>query len=229
MEKRIILLTTLVVIAFGSVLAQHDPFQESINVHVADSVIKAHVDSDHPFIIIDIRTEGEYNGGYIEGAINHNYYGPGFDDTLAKLDKEKEYLIYCASGGRSGGAFNKMKALEFKMVYNMLGGANAWRSAGYPLVTGSTGIIVFENNPDLVKLYPNPVTSESVFVNNEEYLPVQVRVLNLHGQSVFHLDIEAGSSQRLKSEKLQTGVYLFQVYSEGIMIQNGKFIKTGPY
>lgn len=229
MKKKILLIGILLVFVLANNFAQHAPFQTAITVHEADSVFKAHINIDHSIIIIDLRTPGEVANGFIEGAINHNYYGPAFDDTLANLDKEKEYLIYCASGGRSGGAFNKMKALEFKMVYNMIGGINAWRSAGYPVVTGSTGIIAFENNPNLVKLYPNPVTSESVFVNNEEYLPLQVRVLNIQGQTIFHLEIEAGMSLRLESEKLQKGVYFFQVYSEGIMIQNGKFMKTGPY
>jgi len=226
MKKRILLTCSLVVLFLGSAFAQHDPFQLAISVFKADSVLKAHADSDHSVIIFDVRTPGEYANGYIEGAINHNYYGSGFDDTLANLDKEKEYLVYCASGGRSNGAFNKMKALEFKMIYNMLGGVNAWRSAGFKLVTGGTGINVISNNTPLVKIYPNPVTPESVFVNKELYLPVNIRLLNIQGQTVEQIDVGPGMSKKLKSLELQKGVYFFQVYSEGILIQNGKFLKN---
>ena len=214
------------VVLLGSTFAQHNPFQTAINVQQADSVLKIHKELDHSVIIIDIRTEGEYSNGFIEGAVNHNYYGPGFNDTLAALDKNKEYLIYCASGGRSGGAFSKMKALEFKMVYNMLGGVNAWKSAGFPVIKGGTGINTITNNAPVIELYPNPITSESVLVNTETYLPIYVRIMNIQGQSILQTEIEAGRSQKIDYDRLEKGIYFFQAYSDGVMIQSGKFLKN---
>ena len=212
--------------SLSSLIAQHDPFQSTIDVHKADSVLRAHLDLDHRVIIIDLRTEGEYAGGFIEGAINRNYYGPGFDDTLAGLEKGKEYLIYCASGGRSNAAFNKMKALGFKMVYNMLGGINTWKSAGYPIVTGSTGVDYITKNAPMVALYPNPITSESVFVNSDHYMAVTISVFNIQGRNIIKQDLEGGLSVRLNYDRLESGVYFFQVCSDGIIIQSGKFMKN---
>jgi len=85
------------------------------------------------FLIIDIRTESEYNQGYIQDAINIDYYSPDFTDHLDDLDKNKTYLIYCRSGNRSDKTLNKMENLGFKEVYNLVGGINTWMEKGYPL------------------------------------------------------------------------------------------------
>ena len=227
MKKIIFLSITLAVMLVRPTFAQHEPFHSSISVTQADSVITAHIDSDHPFIIIDLRTEGEYAGGFIEGAINYNYYGAGFDDTLAKLDKSKEYLIYCASGGRSGGAFSKMETLEFEMVYNMLGGANAWKAAGFSMVTGGTGINVLEHNPVVVQLYPNPITSESKFVLIDAAgQHVSVKVMNVSGQILDQFELIPGGQKQIDVSRFANGLYFFQVYHSGRIIQTSKFMKT---
>ncbi len=84
--------------------------------------------------VLDVRTPEEWNEGIIEGAIMYNFYGDGFEDNLAKLDKEKTVAIYCLSGGRSGKAMRRMSELGFKEVYNLKGGINAWKSADKPTV-----------------------------------------------------------------------------------------------
>ncbi len=87
------------------------------------------------FIILDVRTPSEYASGYIENAVNIDYYADDFEDTLDQLDKSKTYLVYCRTGSRSASAMNIMKKLDFIEVYNMQGGITAWTSAGYPVVS----------------------------------------------------------------------------------------------
>jgi rhodanese-related sulfurtransferase len=84
------------------------------------------------FIIIDVRTLEEFSGGHIENAINLDYYSETFRDELNKLDKDKPYLIYCRSGGRSANALNIMEELNFREVYNILGGINQLKAEGLP-------------------------------------------------------------------------------------------------
>ena len=112
---------------------EKEPIYENITVHEAYQLIQNNIDNSG-FVIIDIRTETEYNSGHIENAINLNYYSSTFREDLDQLDKTKMYLIHCKSGGRSAGAFNTMKELEFMEVYNMPGGINQWISEGYPVV-----------------------------------------------------------------------------------------------
>ena len=90
--------------------------------------------SNPDFVIIDVRTVGEFAEEHIENATNINFYSETFRDTLNTLDKNKTYLIYCRSGGRSGSALDIMAELNFKEVYNILGGINQWKTGGFPTV-----------------------------------------------------------------------------------------------
>ena len=86
------------------------------------------------FMIIDIRTPEEFNEGYIENAVNIDFYSDTFKEDLDKLDKNKTYLIYCRSGNRSGQAMPIMKGLGFKEVYNLSVGIKEWIAEGLPVV-----------------------------------------------------------------------------------------------
>ncbi len=86
------------------------------------------------FIILDVRTPAEYASGYIENAVNIDYYEDDFEETLDTYGKNKTYLIYCRTANRTASVMSIMQRLEFTEVYNMQGGINAWISAGYPVV-----------------------------------------------------------------------------------------------
>ncbi|MCB0700033.1 MAG: rhodanese-like domain-containing protein [Chitinophagales bacterium] len=83
--------------------------------------------------ILDVRTPGEYNEGFIENAINVDWNGGGFDAYVAKLDKNKPVMVYCLAGGRSGAAASRLKELGFKEVYDLAGGMMQWKAAGMPV------------------------------------------------------------------------------------------------
>lgn len=92
--------------------------------------------SDNPnFVVLDVRTPEEYDEGHIEGAINIDYYHPGFQSEVKKLDRSKTYLLYCRTGNRSGSAFRLFEDLRFQDVYHMEGGTSRWKREGLPLVT----------------------------------------------------------------------------------------------
>ncbi len=86
------------------------------------------------FVIIDVRTPEEVAGGYIEGAIFIDFYSDTFRDELDNLDKDKVYLAYCRTGGRSGPTLLIMEELGFMEVYDISGGFDAWEDAGLPVV-----------------------------------------------------------------------------------------------
>ena len=86
------------------------------------------------FVIIDVRTPPEFAEGYIENAVNIDFYSETFRDELNKLDKSQTYLIYCRTGGRSQNSARIMEELNFSKVYNILGGIIAWETAELPTV-----------------------------------------------------------------------------------------------
>ncbi len=81
-------------------------------------------------VVLDVRTQNEWNNGHIEGATHMDFYGDDFEAKLAELPKDKEYVVYCHSGNRSGKTVAKMKAAGFDNVHNLTGGITAWSGDG---------------------------------------------------------------------------------------------------
>lgn len=54
---------------------------------------------DH--IVLDVRTETEYEEGQIPNHILIDYFSNNFNEELNKLDKQANYLVYCRAGIRS--------------------------------------------------------------------------------------------------------------------------------
>ena len=84
--------------------------------------------------ILDVRTPEEYAQGHIEGATLVDFYEPGFADRIAELDRDREYVVYCRSGNRSGQATAIMADQGFSTVNDVEGGIVAWEAAGLPVI-----------------------------------------------------------------------------------------------
>ncbi|WP_269684890.1 rhodanese-like domain-containing protein [Flavobacterium lacustre] len=84
-------------------------------------------EADENAVILDVRTEAEYNDGIILNAINIDIHkGQEFITELEALDKSKNYYVYCRSGARSAKACEIMNELGFETAYNLLGGILDW-------------------------------------------------------------------------------------------------------
>ncbi len=128
MKKGVLLLIAL---SYLSGMAMAGNFK-NITPKEALSLIEANR-GNKEFVILDVRTPEEVSQGYIDGAINIDFYSKTFRRDLNSLDKDKVYLIYCRSGRRSGRTLKIMEELGFKEVYNMVGGIKAWVKEGFPL------------------------------------------------------------------------------------------------
>ena len=86
------------------------------------------LEADTNAVILDVRTEDEWNDGIIPNAINIDIYkGQGFIYAVEELDKSKNYYVYCKAGGRSEQACSIMNQLGFENTYNLLGGMMQWK------------------------------------------------------------------------------------------------------
>jgi len=133
MRRRWFSLTVIVVMIF--MLASAAAFSakiKNINTEKANELMEQR-NGDQDFVILDVRTPGEFSEGHIENAVNLDFHADAFADELESLDKKKTYLIYCRTGGRSGNALKMMKEKGFKDVYNMEGGITDW-SKSYAVV-----------------------------------------------------------------------------------------------
>ena len=86
--------------------------------------LKNKIDNGEEFQLIDVREEHEYeicnlNGELIPmGAIMEN---------VETISKEKQVIIHCKSGGRSGAVINELESrFGFTNLYNLKGGILAY-------------------------------------------------------------------------------------------------------
>ena len=76
-------------------------------------------------IILDVRTEQEYEEGHIPGSILMPLQE--LENRLEELSIEEKYLIVCRSGSRSAQASGILVANGFKHITNMQGGMLEWK------------------------------------------------------------------------------------------------------
>lgn len=70
-------------------------------------------------LIIDVRTEAEWNEGHIEGAILIPYELIGEKIRAVAKDKTGRIYVYCRSGRRSQIAKETLEKLGYKDVVNL--------------------------------------------------------------------------------------------------------------
>ena len=93
----------------------------------------ARLAADHQNVILDVRTPHEYQMGHLAGSFNLDINAPDFSERIKALDRNKTYLVHCASGVRSARACGKLAQLDFPKLYNLAGGIKAWIKAGQPV------------------------------------------------------------------------------------------------
>jgi rhodanese-related sulfurtransferase len=81
-------------------------------------------------VVVDVRTAGEFESGHIAGAANVDFRSGDFEERLGALDRERAYLVHCATGGRSSRALETFERLGFKSVVHLGSGFKGWEAAG---------------------------------------------------------------------------------------------------
>jgi len=88
---------------------------------------KEEIANDPNAVILDVRTDDEVAEGMIEGAVHHDIHQPQeFMTALEKMDKSKNYYVYCRAGSRSQQACQIMNQMGFENTYNLTEGFSKW-------------------------------------------------------------------------------------------------------
>lgn len=89
--------------------------------------------NDEETLVVDVREKKDVSGGMLNGAKHIPY--KDFSKRMVELDKHKNknVLMYCDTGMRSGQLCQQLKKAGFESVQSLKGGAAAWAADNLPL------------------------------------------------------------------------------------------------
>jgi phage shock protein E len=85
-------------------------------------------------VLLDVRTDNEVRQGIIPGAKVIDIYDSNFKRDVIKLDKNKQFYVYCKAGVRSRDAMRFMMTQGFKNIKNYKGGFDDWKRNKGPIM-----------------------------------------------------------------------------------------------
>ena len=91
---------------------------------------KKMVDRKDAFVL-DVRDKASFDKGHLAHA--HHMDVLDIENRVDELPQDKKILVYCEIGVLSMAAGKKLLEAGFREVYNITGGIEEWKSAGYPL------------------------------------------------------------------------------------------------
>lgn len=103
--KKIFIVLTLVLVLTGCTSSKDDG-------NAKNNTLNEIIEQGN-YIIVDVRTNEEYEDLHIKGPINIPLQE--IDDNV-DLDKSKKILVYCRSGARSKSAATKLQTLGYNVI-----------------------------------------------------------------------------------------------------------------
>src|SRR5262249_13439176 len=95
--------------------------------------VKARMDRNETFLLIDVREESEFAKDHLPGA---GHLGKGIierDIEQRVPDANAPVILYCGGGFRSALAADNLQKMGYINVISMDGGIRDWRAKGLPL------------------------------------------------------------------------------------------------
>lgn len=128
MNKLMILISSLVLITITACTTNSENNEQGFN-NLARDDFKELLDSNKKVFLLDTHIPEQQHIKGTDAFIPYNE----IESNLDKLPEDKSIpiAVYCRSGSMSLAASQKLIDLGYENVYNLLGGANSWRAAGY--------------------------------------------------------------------------------------------------
>lgn len=130
MKKIILLIIIVIIIIIGIVFKMNKKEKnienEVVTKHVSMNDIVQIMEENENYIILDVRTQAEYNQGHIPNAIciPNETIDENVENKLP--DKNQMILVYCRRGNRSKQAAEKLKKLGYTNLIEF-GGIIDWK------------------------------------------------------------------------------------------------------
>ena len=119
------LILTIAISLFASGAKDEQTAKASTYTRISAEEAKKIMDSEKDYIILDARSQGEYDSGHIPGAIVIPHTEVKSKAGTILKDKNQKILVYCRSGNRSKQASSALVELGYTNVYEF-GGISSW-------------------------------------------------------------------------------------------------------
>ncbi len=93
--------------------------------HISQEEAKQIMDSGEDYVLLDVRTQAEFDEVHIPGAICIPNETISDTEPEELPDKEQQILVYCRSGNRSRQAADKLAKMGYTNIKEF-GGINTW-------------------------------------------------------------------------------------------------------
>ena len=123
MKKLILLLLAMMLLTACGQHKEND--QGAVYVNITAEEAKQIMDSEEGYIILDVRTQEEYDEGHIPGATQISYEEITEKVEEVLTDKDQLILVYCRSGRRSKIAAEALVELGYTNIKEF-GGIIDW-------------------------------------------------------------------------------------------------------
>lgn len=92
-------------------------------------------------------------------------------------------------------------------------------------ITENPAIIPETNNQVFVKIFPNPITDESIIkIEGLTNSPIKLEIFNLIGIQLYSKNLNKEYSAEINRDKFKPGLYLYKVSSQSRILKTGKFV-----
>jgi thioredoxin len=182
-------------------------------------------------ILLDVRTESEFNNGHIANAGQLNYYALDFRRRLLLLPKDQPIYLYCNTGYRSGNAAEILAENGYKNVYNLEHGIMEWNLQNLPVVIEANAHPDTDNKMDFDEYAKLIQSNELVFIDFyapwcgpcRKMMPMMDSLKIEYHKQVNIVKVNADASKSLIKEMKLIGVPYLVLYYKGKLL----FSKNG--
>ncbi len=99
---------------------------------VSREMLAQQIESGTAPVVLDVRSESEYESGHVPGAIHIPFQSVAFRHEEISLDKEQPIVVYCAHGPRAAWAGRALRNAGYINVVYLEGHMASWERDGLP-------------------------------------------------------------------------------------------------
>lgn len=140
MHRFTLLIFLAILISFDMTRCQTKDYKEkleSLYNHtvpiISTQELASKIDSDSPIVILDIRSQKEFQISHIKNAVMIDYNN--FDESIVhNIALDREIIVYCSVGYRSEKIGDELLDMGFTNVKNLYGGIFQWKNDGFDVI-----------------------------------------------------------------------------------------------